>query len=281
MDGRALGRAPDGSRVVRFRASTPAVDRHGTVIRPEGINTLKFDANPIFLWAHDGYGSMFGGPSVDSIIGRVTGHRKSRDAFDIDVEFAPPEASATADQAFRLVQSGFLSAVSIGFVPLKHHEEEIEGRGVTQIFDEVELLEISLVPIPSNPEAVKIVRMMATATAPKPEDEEWRLARHMFGTDPTALQREAADALLRYGKVLSTINEHRIRQAKTNLEECLSTLEKQQQEAEQHESDPQPPALAADAGAVASALKAAFSKAKRPERVKDAITAAFRKALPK
>src|ERR1043165_57256 len=107
MDGRAWGPAPDGSRVVSFRASTGALDRHGTIVRPEGIRTEKFDRNSIFVWAHDGYGSMFGGPSIDSILGRVVAHRKSKDAFDIDVEFVSAQTSPKADLAFKLVQDGF------------------------------------------------------------------------------------------------------------------------------------------------------------------------------
>lgn len=162
-------RAPDEGRVVRFRASTPAVDRHGTIVRPEGIRTEKFAANPIFLWAHDGYGG-WDAPSPDSVIGRVVGWKKSAEAFDVDVEFAPAEANPKAEQAFRLVKAGFLNAVSIGFIPLRWHEEEIPtaagDREIRTVYDEVELLEVSLVPIPSNPEAVALVRDIATAIDP-------------------------------------------------------------------------------------------------------------------
>jgi len=146
-----------GDRVISFRASTPTLDRHGTVIRSEGIDTTRFDRNPIFLWSHDGYNSMFGGPSLDSVIGKVTAHRKTKQAFDIDVQFAEHE---TAQKAFELVKSGFLSAVSIGFVPLKSHEEEINGRSVP-VYDAVELLEVSLVSIPSNADATVTHRAMA------------------------------------------------------------------------------------------------------------------------
>ena len=75
-------------RTIRFRASTNSVDRHGTIIRPEGIDTSRFDRNPVFLLNHDGYSSMFGKPSIDFVIGRVIDHTKSRQAFDITVEFA-------------------------------------------------------------------------------------------------------------------------------------------------------------------------------------------------
>jgi len=299
IDGRALARAPDGSRVVSFRASTGALDRHGTIIRPEGIHTEKFDRNSIFVWAHDGYGSMFGGPSMDSILGRVVGHRKTKDAFDIDVEFATADVNPKAEQAFRLVNAGFLSAVSIGFIPINHHEEEVEGRGMTQILDEVELLEVSLVPIPSNPEALSLMRAMLQHDSPEdrvlasmtPElraimrenniPEVMSLARHMFGHRAISKHDiDAASVLLRIGKVLSTINEQRLRRAKQEIDDCLSTLEKIQEGSEEQPT-PQPPAMhAADAGAVTTAIKAAFGDARKSTRIQEVLANAFRKASP-
>lgn len=155
--GGALLRAAQEGRVVAFRASTPALDRHGSRILPQGIRTEAFDRNPVFLWGHDGYGR----PDPHAVIGRVIRHRKSPEAFDIEVEFAPEEANPRAEQALRLVRAGFLNAVSIGFVPLRSHEERsAEGKRVL-VYDEVELLEVSLVPIPSNPEALALVRELA------------------------------------------------------------------------------------------------------------------------
>lgn len=181
-------RASDSGRVIRFRASTPAVDRHGTIIKPEGIRTETFAKNPVFLWAHDGYGGLIK-PDPESVIGRVVGWEKSQEAFDVDVEFAPAEANPRAEQAFRLVKSGFLNAVSIGFIPIRWHEEEIMtpngDREMRTVYDEVELLEVSLVPVPSNPEAVALARDIAQALSrgvvpvdinrsKAPEDEPWK-----------------------------------------------------------------------------------------------------------
>src|SRR5690625_2283862 len=160
--GGALLRAAEEGRVVAFRASTPALDRHGSRILPLGIRTEAFERNPVFLWGHDGYGR----PDPQAVIGRVIRHRKSPQAFDIEVEFAPEAANPRAEQALRLVRAGFLSAVSIGFVPLRSHEERgTEGKSVL-VYDEVELLEVSLVPIPSNPEALALVRELAPAGEP-------------------------------------------------------------------------------------------------------------------
>jgi HK97 family phage prohead protease len=160
---RATLRQAGEDRQVRFRASTPALDRHGTIVKPEGINTEKFDSNPVFLWGHDGYGG-FTPPEPESVIGKVTDYERSEEAFDIDVEFTPEGVNPRADMAYQLVKAGFLNAVSIGFIPSKYHFEEGEGRDVL-VFDESELLEVSLVPIPSNPEAVALVRAIARHSA--------------------------------------------------------------------------------------------------------------------
>lgn len=145
-------------RVVSFRSSTPDLDRHGTRIISTGIKTDHYDRNPIFLWGHDGYGSMLGGaPDIENVIGRTVAHDRHRDGFDHDVEFAPADVNPKAEMALRMVEHGILGATSLGFAPIEGqwHEEQSDTRGAPPIivFDEVELLEVSLVPIPSNPYA--------------------------------------------------------------------------------------------------------------------------------
>lgn len=154
-------RAVKSDRVVSFRSSTPDLDRHGTRILPRGINTENYRKNPVFLWGHDGYGGLMGGPSLDSIIGRTISYSVTDDGFDHEVEFADTES---ADKALRLVKGGFLNATSIGFSPIegRWHEEKSASANTPPVivFDEVELLEVSLVPIPSNPNAQALARAM-------------------------------------------------------------------------------------------------------------------------
>jgi Caudovirus prohead serine protease len=147
------------TRVRSFRASTNSLDRHGTIVNPLGIRTERFDLNPVVVFGHDAYGSMFGGPSIDSILGKVVAHRKTTSSFDVDILFATAEENAKADTALKRGEGGYLSAVSIGFIPITQREEKVAGRMVP-VQHEVELLEVSLVPVPSNPEAVHIVRSL-------------------------------------------------------------------------------------------------------------------------
>lgn len=255
LRGSVLRTPSDESRVVTFRASTPAVDSHGTRILPEGIDTTRFETNPVFLWGHDGYAGLTGGPSIDSVIGRVVAHSKTAEAFDVEVEFAPAALNPRAEQAFQLVRNGFLNAVSIGFVPKKWQDEE-ENDVMVRTFNEVELYEVSLVPIPSNPEAVA-------------------LARGMFGSERLDLDQAAAvDTFLRAGKVLSRANADKLRQAARLLNEVIAAAgEEAGGQDEQRNSAP--PAPAADPGAdPAAAIGAAIAEWRLHNAIANTVKAA-------
>ena len=155
-------KADGEKRIVRFRASTAAVDRHGTIVNPEGIDTDNFEKNPIFLWGHDGYGG-FSAPEIENVIGKVVGYSRTNEAFDIDVEFAPGEANEKAEMALQLVKGGFLNAVSVGFYPTQMGMKKLEDGSNVEVYEKSELLEVSLVPIPSNPEAIALARSMGDA----------------------------------------------------------------------------------------------------------------------
>lgn len=148
----------EGDRQVWFRASTPAIDRHGTIIKPDGIQLDRYLKNPVVLWAHDGYGG-WDTPDRRNVIGKTVDYEQSDMALDMLVEF---DTSPEAEDVLNKVTNGFLSAVSIGFRPRKVGSTTINEKDVP-VFEEVELLELSLVPIPSNPEALKLERSIASA----------------------------------------------------------------------------------------------------------------------
>ena len=144
----------DDSELSWFRASTADVDRHGTIIEPRGIDTSNFENNPVFAWGHDAYDE----PDIENILGRVTEYKRTDEAFDIGVEWAPHER---AQMARNLVKAGFLSAVSVGFIP---DESAMSTRSVGEyevpVYERTELVEVSLVPVPSNPQAVALMRSL-------------------------------------------------------------------------------------------------------------------------
>jgi HK97 family phage prohead protease len=139
-----------------FRASTNDIDRHGTIVEPRGIDTANYSANPVFMWGHDAYGSGGGPPDLENVLGRVIDYRKDDSAFDIEVEWAEHDRAVMARD---LVRAGFLSAVSVGFIPDPDSmtTRSIEGSEVP-VYNRTELVEVSLVPVPSNPNAIALAR---------------------------------------------------------------------------------------------------------------------------
>jgi len=65
------------------------------------------------------------------------------------------EENSKADSVYKMIKSGMLNAVSVGFVP--NFDKIIYGEKKGQprtTYTEQELLEISVVPVPSNPNAI-------------------------------------------------------------------------------------------------------------------------------
>ena len=131
-------------RTLEFTGSTEALDRDGEVILAKGWELANYKKNPVFLWAHN---------YMEPPIGRAIEVRKGDGALQFQIEFADRETYEKADTIHRLYQGGFLKAVSVGFIP---HEWE-DGDGVEsprRTYKKQELLELSAVSVPSNPEAL-------------------------------------------------------------------------------------------------------------------------------
>jgi HK97 family phage prohead protease len=143
--GRVVRAPDDGSRVVSFCFSDGSVDRMGDVINPQGWDTAAFKRNPVCLWAHD---------ATAPPIGKVRRTYVSGDRFVGDIEFAAPETYEFADTIYRLVQEKFINAVSVGFMPIEWSWSEDKSRPGGIDFERCELLEISVVPIPANANAL-------------------------------------------------------------------------------------------------------------------------------
>src|SRR5207249_12058254 len=70
------------------------------------------------------------------------------------VQFAVDE-NPIAKLAYGLYRGGFLNAVSVGFIPLRW-ENGSQEKGYRRKFLEQELLEVSAVSIPANPNALTL-----------------------------------------------------------------------------------------------------------------------------
>ena len=133
----------DDERPLTVVASDESVDRLGDVVRADGWELRPYKRNPVFLWAHDYTRTPIGRSSwVGLDAGRLVA----------TIEFAP---TAFAREVETLYRQRFLRAVSVGFRACaftfrKGRDGAVEGVEFTK----QELLEISAVPVPANPEAL-------------------------------------------------------------------------------------------------------------------------------
>lgn len=117
--------------------STDSEDRHREIVYQD-FDVRAFKKNPVFLDSHNYYG-------IEYIIGKVSNLRaKKGEALEGDIVFATENPRGAL--AEKLVAGGFANATSIGFIPTSFDQD---GNILTS-----ELLEVSLVSVPANPEAL-------------------------------------------------------------------------------------------------------------------------------
>lgn len=179
-------------------ATTEGVDRDGEIILVKGWDFGNFMKNPVLLFGHDYWSWPIGAvtevvPEGDKVIARGV--------------FARTEEGQKARQ---LYEDGILKTVSVGFIP-----KEREGNVITK----AELLELSFVPVPSNPEAldnrkeikefenmlktcVRIEKSVVTfaETEAAPEDMEWDEAASLESVKSWAMDGEGEEATLDIAK---------------------------------------------------------------------------------
>jgi Escherichia/Staphylococcus phage prohead protease len=138
------------TRTITFVASTEAVDRYGDIIRVAGWKFANYLKNPVFLWGH-----RSGDPPIGKTIKIWT--ENNPPALVQEVQFATAEIYPWADTIFKLYKSGYLRATSVGFLPLSDPKPRIDqktGERLGEEYTDQELLELSAVSVPANPEAL-------------------------------------------------------------------------------------------------------------------------------
>lgn len=179
----------EDSRKVQFIISDATKDRHGTVLNMDGWNLDNFNRNGIVGYQHDVYGGgMCKGPDPDSVIGKgrawlEDGTRANGEHGRLlmgEVEFETEDINPTAEKIYKKVKNGTFRATSVGFSPIgggtlvndeTGEEEEMKKapyrvpKGHTFYYEGQELLEFSIVNIPSNPNALKRDLRNQTANA--------------------------------------------------------------------------------------------------------------------
>lgn len=132
-------------RKMAFTITTASVDRDGDTIDPTGWDLNSYSKNPVVLWAHD-----YSQPPV----GKAVNIQATKDGLRADVEFLPQGMSQFADMIHDMCKNGFLNATSVGFRGTEFDKSAERKSGYD--FKKQELLEFSIVPVPSNPEALAL-----------------------------------------------------------------------------------------------------------------------------
>ncbi len=149
--------AANDSRNIRFVFSDGTIDRSGDSIDQAGWKTDAYRDNPVALWAHDSSSPPIGRSSnVGTVAGKLMG----------DIEFMGADISPFADSIYRMVTAGFIKAVSVGFIPLEYSFSKDKNRPYGIDFTKQELLEISVCPVPCNPNALQEAKAQGIDTAP-------------------------------------------------------------------------------------------------------------------
>lgn len=147
----------EGDRSYTFTISTGSIDRDKDTLAVDGWRVSNFlkSGGPV-LWAHQ---------SRDLPIGKAPWVKVQGGALKARVEFAPEEVYPFAETVRRLVDFGALKSTSVGFLPDFEKAAWNEQRGGFD-FKGQELLEFSIVPVPSNPEALQEAKDAGIDLAP-------------------------------------------------------------------------------------------------------------------
>ena len=183
----------DEPRALAWTISTGVVDREQDSIAVAGWDLANFVKNPVVLWGHDA--SMLP-------IGRAYDVRVTDERLRAGVEFVSadmPVIGQWAEACYRMAKSGFLSATSVGFRPTKWSYTEDPERGADEWFPgidfhEQELVELSVVTVPANPEALLEPPGEGTAIASDTPEE--------LHEEVTAFNEEQAKARARRRRAL-------------------------------------------------------------------------------
>lgn len=147
------------SRIINFVLSTTKKDRHNTII--EKWNLDNYRKNPVVFYQHNDTG-LLGGANPDFVIGKsvhiAVENSGGQPRLVAGCQFEPASINPLAEKIFQKLLFGSLSATSVGFVELEQGywgkgDEAISGSNPTYRFGLCELLEWSIVNIPSNPDA--------------------------------------------------------------------------------------------------------------------------------
>ena len=142
-----------------FKITDDSLDRHSERVMPDGVDVSHFKNHPVMFYNHhrsvDAYWAD-GNATKITPIGKWENITSKDGAIYADAVIDTQDP--LGKEVFRKVQNGIINACSIGFRAVEWSDDEelkLQGqRGYT--ITKSELLEVSIVDIPSNRNAIKV-----------------------------------------------------------------------------------------------------------------------------
>lgn len=134
--------------------SDATLDRHGDIILPDGWDLRWFKKNPIALFGHNSSFPIGTWSSMRVEGGKLIGK----------LTLAQRGTSQRIDELISLVEQGILRAISVGFIPKKAEPIDKDRPYGGQRYLEQELVEGSIVSVPSNPAALQLAKSLNIST---------------------------------------------------------------------------------------------------------------------
>lgn len=161
---RAADSSGKASRSFDFVCSTSDVDSSGRVVTQDW-DLERYKKNPVVLWNHGMGASFFGGDDTDLTlpIGHASNIRVEDGKLKATLTIVDEKANPIAEKVYQGLLQGSLHSVSVGWWPRDVKYDQVDGEDVA-IMSGNQLLEISVVPIPANHEAVKQAASMRRAS---------------------------------------------------------------------------------------------------------------------
>jgi len=135
--------------------SSSVIDRMGDSIDQNGWDIKNYKKNPVILWGHNVKEEK---PPIGKAVKVWVDGAGKKAKLMFNVKFDLRDTFAA--EVYRKIEEGFINTVSVGFAPKEAKAiDEAEPFGGKRYLKQ-ELLELSFVPVPANPEAIVALRGM-------------------------------------------------------------------------------------------------------------------------
>lgn len=196
IEGPQVRKVSEEDRTIEFVASDNSVDSYGTVLPVDKWILDRYAKNGVIGYQHEVYGGdVLRGSDPDDVIGKGTAFVED-DKLVVRVTFEPADLNEKADKIYRKVLFGSLNGVSVGFAPIGEGHWGSERKGEdpeVYYYAGQELLEVSIVNIPSNPNALR--RSIDSEKANLPEKPVEEVAEEVVEEAPVEAEERTENAV--------------------------------------------------------------------------------------